>query len=104
MSYSREDAKLQREEKEKTMAIEENKPLAADEPGLTASQLLTNPDLADSMGYTMRVVTEEEVLRAAREESKSVLVVYASEKAVAHEGLAMNNHLQVRFSAASTRG
>lgn len=36
----------------------------------------------DVMGYTARKVTETEVLRAAREEYRSVLLVYASDAAL----------------------
>lgn len=44
------------------------------------------PNNADIIGYTARKVREVEVLRAARVESKSVLLVYASADAVrAHE-------------------
>lgn len=40
------------------------------------------PKNADVVGYTARKVREIEVLRAAREESKSVLLVYANANAV----------------------
>ncbi|OJD10957.1 hypothetical protein AJ78_08169 [Emergomyces pasteurianus Ep9510] len=40
------------------------------------------PTNADVVGYTVRPVREIEVLRAAREEARSVLLVYANENAV----------------------
>lgn len=40
------------------------------------------PTNADVAGYTARPVREIEVLRAAREEARSVLLVYANENAV----------------------
>lgn len=40
------------------------------------------PNNADVIGYTARKVREIEVLRAAREESKSILLVYANANAV----------------------
>lgn len=48
-------------------------------------------------GYTIRKVSEDEVLKAAQHESKTVLLVYASEKAIAHGAstLAHNIPLQV---------
>lgn len=40
------------------------------------------PQDADVVGYTARQVQEVDVLRAAREESKNVLLVYASRNAI----------------------
>jgi hypothetical protein len=40
------------------------------------------PKNADVIGYTARKVREIEVLRAAREESKNVLLVYANSNAM----------------------
>ena len=40
------------------------------------------PRDADVIGYTVRKVREVEVLRAAREESKNVLLVYANSNAM----------------------
>lgn len=53
-------------------------------------------DSGDVVGYTTRKVSEIEVLRAAREEWSSVLLVYASEKAVNAPVNAAPPALQVR--------
>ena len=51
----------------------------------------------DVIGYTARKVREIEVLRAAREESKNVLLVYANSNAVDFQGGPAPPQLQVRF-------
>ena len=55
------------------------------------------PNNADVIGYTARKVREIEVLRAAREECKSVLLVYASANAVRAQEGQIPPPLQVRF-------
>jgi len=54
------------------------------------------PSNTDVIGYTARKVREIEVLRAAREESKSVLLVYASANAVTAQEAQIQAPLQVR--------
>lgn len=53
------------------------------------------PKNADVIGYTARKVREIEVLRAAREEAKSALLVYASDNAVNFQGGSTPPPLQV---------
>lgn len=55
------------------------------------------PNNADVIGYTARKVREIEVLRAAREEFKSVLLVYASANAVRAQEGQIPPPLQVRY-------
>lgn len=67
ISFSTDDAKTQEAEKNAQQS---------NESGPAA------PRNADVIGYTTRKVREIEVLRAAREESRGVLLVYASENAM----------------------
>lgn len=53
------------------------------------------PKNADVVGYTARKVREIEVLRAAREESKSALLIYASDNAVNFQSGPIPPELQV---------
>lgn len=53
------------------------------------------PKNADVVGYTARKVREIEVLRAAREESKSVLLVYANANATNYKSDILPPALQV---------
>lgn len=53
------------------------------------------PNNADVVGYTARKVREIEVLRAAREESKSVLLVYANANATNYKNDDLPPALQV---------
>lgn len=53
------------------------------------------PKNADVVGYTARKVREIEVLRAAREESKSALLIYASDNAVNAQSGPIPPELQV---------
>ncbi|EPS34670.1 hypothetical protein PDE_09634 [Penicillium oxalicum 114-2] len=64
ISYSTEDGKTQQQAKQK------------------GQETATAAQSGDVMGYTVTKVREIEVLRAAREEWKSVLLVYASDAAV----------------------
>lgn len=50
----------------------------------------------DVTGYTARKVREIEVLKAAREEGRSVLLVYASDAAMKYQGGLAPSQLQVR--------
>jgi hypothetical protein len=54
------------------------------------------PKNADLIGYTARKVREVEVLRAAREESKNVLLVYANNNAMSYKEETAPVALQVR--------
>lgn len=54
------------------------------------------PSNTDVIGYTARKVREIEVLRAAREESKSILLVYASANAVKAQEDQIPSPLQVK--------
>ncbi|THC98387.1 hypothetical protein EYZ11_002168 [Aspergillus tanneri] len=74
ISFSTEDAK--------TRQMESN------QDGSTASRN------ADVIGYTARKVREIEVLRAAREESKTVLLVYANENSMRMPDEPAPSHLQ----------
>ncbi|KAL4943413.1 hypothetical protein BDV06DRAFT_189950 [Aspergillus oleicola] len=56
------------------------------------------PKDTDVIGYTARKVREVEVLRAAREESKTVLLVYANANAMSYKEEPAPSALQVRSS------
>ena len=73
MSISVEDGKLQRDQAAQA-ALAGSATVDPTKLGRTAQD--------DLVGYTVRKVSEEDVLLAARQESKSVLLVYASETAV----------------------
>lgn len=96
-SFSREDGKLQQQEKRAAAQSNPESTLPEDQPGLSASQLLNRSETDDGVGYTLKRVSEEEVLEAAKNESKSVMVVYASEAAVNFKGTAPNQQLQVHI-------
>ena len=55
------------------------------------------PSNTDVIGYTARRVREIEVLRAAREESRSALLIYASVNAVTAQEDQIQAPLQVRW-------
>lgn len=94
-SFSKEDGKLQQQEKKAaTEASDNNTTLKIDQPALSASQLHSKSDSDDLVGYTLKRVSEADVLKAATDESKSVLVVYASDAAVAYNGSPPNHQLQ----------
>ena len=96
-SFSREDGKVQQQEKRAAAQSVPEPTLPEDQPGLSASQLLNRSETDDGVGYTLKRVSEEDVLDAAKNESKSVMVVYASEAAVNFKGTAPNQQLQVRI-------
>lgn len=101
-SFSKEDGKLQQQEKKAaTEASDNNTTLKIDQPALSASQLHSKSDSDDLVGYTLKRVSEADVLKAATDESKSVLVVYASDAAVAYNGSPPNHQLQVSYHSCS---
>lgn len=81
ISFSVDDAKARHAEATQTPAV----PSLHQNSGIAQQQrnprvpLPANMDVA---GYTVRPVREIEVLRAAKEEARSVLLVYANENAV----------------------
>ena len=81
ISFSTDDAKTQRAEKIKRNPEHAQHAAAHD---------------ADVVGYTAHKVREIEVLRAARNESRTVLLVYASKQAVSAPEEAAPAPLQVR--------
>lgn len=56
------------------------------------------PSDTDVLGYTARPVREIEVLRAAKEEASTVILVYASDEAVNYQEDALPPPLQVSSS------
>lgn len=80
ISFSTDDAKTQQSDSSKD----------------NSSGKYVAPPNTDVIGYTSRKVREIEVLRAAREESKSVLLVYANSNAVQFEESPAPPPLQVR--------
>lgn len=83
ISFSAEDGKARQAEKRKVQGN-----TAATQDG-------------EVVGYTVRKVQETEVLQAAREESSSVLLVYASESAVNAQVDPAPSQLQVSGRAIS---
>jgi hypothetical protein len=81
ISFSAEDGKSRQAEKNQSQGYD-----AATENG-------------DVVGYTIRKTSECEVLRAAREEWSSVLLIYASEKAVNAPVVPAPPQLQVRSTS-----
>lgn len=81
ISFSTDDAKARQVERE---AHQSNERRAA-------------PANADVIGYTARKVREVEVLHAAREQSKSVVLVYASKNALNIQEGSVPPQLQVRL-------
>jgi hypothetical protein len=80
ISFSTDDAKTQRSDVSK---------------GNGSGKYIAPPN-TDVIGYTVRKVREIEVLKAAREESKSVLLVYANSNAVQFDESSAPLPLQVR--------
>lgn len=81
ISFSTDDAKTQQSESSKS----------------NGTGKYVAPPNTDVIGYTARKVREIEVLRAAREESKSVLLVYANSSAVQFGESPAPTPLQVRM-------
>lgn len=80
VSFSVQDGQEQRKQLAKEAARE-----AAKTSGTNLQQGWESLKVSEEVpGYTVRRVSEEEVLKAARDESKTVLLVYASEKAVTY--------------------
>lgn len=86
ISFSTEDSKARRAKK-----VDDHLPAGA-------------PEDADVVGYTARQVQEIDVLSAARQESRSVLLVYASSTAMENPEAPAPAQLQVRFSVGCYRG
>lgn len=82
ISFSTDDAKTRRAERDASKSGKSD---------------YTAPQNADVVGYTSRKVREIEVLRAAREESRSVLLVYASNRAMDIPESAVPPPLQVSY-------
>ncbi|CAG8057201.1 unnamed protein product [Penicillium olsonii] len=78
ISYSAEDGKARQAEKRQSQSTEPSQS-------------------SDAVGYTIRKVSEAEVLRAAREEWSSVLLVYASSNAMNAQVDPAPPQLQVRY-------
>ncbi|OAX78593.1 hypothetical protein ACJ72_07099 [Emergomyces africanus] len=81
ISFSVDDAKARQAEASQTPVV----PSVHENPANSQQQTRRRvplPNNADVAGYTVRPVREIEVLRAAREEARSVLLVYANENAV----------------------
>lgn len=97
ISYSVEDGQEQRKQIAKEAARE-----AMKTSGTNLQQgwesLKTSEEIP---GYTIRKVSEDVVLTAARDESKSVLLVYASEKAMTHESARTTNNLALQVNNTS---
>ena len=103
ISFSIEDGKTQAEAKppvpeEPTEIVSWGYPKAAVSDW---SRKLKQPRKRDGdvAGYTIRKATEVEVLKAARDESKSALLVYANENAVSFVGSEAPEALKVRSRA-----
>lgn len=94
ISFSTDDAKARLAEETQTAAV------ASSQGGPTPDQQETKkkreiPRNADVVGYTARKVREIEVLKAAREESSTVILVYANEHAVNFKESGLPLELQV---------
>lgn len=94
ISFSKDDAKARLAEATQAAAVlsSQSDP-AQEQPETTRKNQI--PRNADVLGYTARKVREIEVLRAAREESRSVLLVYANEHAVNFQESGLPPELQV---------
>ena len=57
------------------------------------------PDTEDGSGFSIRKVRESEVLKAAREENNSVLLVYANENSINFKGSEVNPELKAFVEA-----
>ena len=100
VSFSIEDGQLQQQEKNAAAGISaSNTNDQSGQSGFPASQLLSKPENDELIGYTLKKMTESDVLAAAETESKSVLVVYASDTAVNFQGNPVNQHLQAFVNA-----
>lgn len=90
ISFSVDDAK--------TNAAERSRQLEATAGKSAESREKPRPNIPSHMdvaGYTAQPVREVEVLRAARDEHHSAILVYASDDAVNHEEAALPSPLQV---------
>lgn len=95
LSFSVDDAKLRVAEANRTSAVPSTGNTSAAGEASKRSRVSV-PSNADVLGYTARRVREVEVLRAAKEESPTVLLVYASENAINFKEDAAPQPLQVR--------
>lgn len=95
ISFSTDDAKARLAEETQTAAVP-----SSQQDGLASEQQENKkkreiPRNADVVGYTARKVREIEVLKAAREESSTVLLIYANEHAMNFEESGLPPELQV---------
>jgi hypothetical protein len=68
-------------------------------PTGTHNDLLSSEHNENVVSYTVRKVSEADVLKAAREEDDSITLVYASDKAVDFRGTALSGPLQMFVKA-----
>jgi hypothetical protein len=94
ISFSTDDAKARLAEATQKAAVPSSQSQPGDEQPETKKRRET-PRNTEVAGYTARKVREIEVLKAAREESSTVLLVYANEHAVNFEENGLPPELQV---------
>lgn len=90
ISFSTDDAKARLAEETQTAA---SRPAADQQETRKKREIPRNTDV---VGYTARKVREIEVLKAAREESSTVMLVYANEHAINFKESGLPPELQVR--------
>lgn len=94
ISFSADDAKGRVAGASLDKSRDTNEPFILQSPFVMSSVAKSE---GDAMGYTITAVREVEVLKAAREESSSVMLVYASERAVRWESGEVSGGLKVRL-------